>query len=673
MAVSGQAQLQKHTSAETLEVVRSLVGSARRCPAHHGHMVLLRVPFPPLASVAYQRLRQARESVGLQDLFEIVLGDPGSALSVGEPFISQLKAWLKIQDSDWVPRTYLELEALPCIYCDLRLISSSYLLRTALEQELGLAAYLVQAESRREQAAISDQSESDHEKLSSTDNEEEEVIADTVSGEPPILEQSSTPTPPSQASQPDSSVSNGDKHPQLSPPERRGSAEESSPPCEAPRNCSRASKPPSTSTSGSSSSSSPTSSSTSYSARMSCSWASSRLQPPVVFLPKAAYDLLGSADAGGLPRSTSLLPHSLVEWAASFRPPLSKIMTATEQSLYYRQWTLPCPQHMDSTNQSALGRPDSFHPRRLLLSGPPQVGKTGAYLQFLSILSRMLIRLMEVDVFDEEEINPSVQLDPAKYHLTDAAWPNTEVFRSMPFDYAVHDPKYEDISPVHSPNFTPTDKGSSRQRDDLYESSLHAFTFSHLLLGEEIQLYFIIPKSKEHHFSFSQPSGQLESMRLPLCSDQNPDSIKSPIFTPTTGRHEHGLFNLYHAMDGASHLHILVIKEYEMAVYKKYWPNHIMLVLPTIFNGAGIGAAHFLIKELSYHNLELERSRQVEQGSKPQDVWPFVVLAEDSCVMWNAVDTEAQRYSLSSSTPSCPHPPPPIPLPHLGKPQGLLL
>lgn len=42
-------------------------------------------------------------------------------------------------------------------------------------------------------------------------------------------------------------------------------------------------------------------------------------------------------------------------------------------------------------------------------------------------------------------------------------------------------------------------------------------------------------------------------------------------------------------MDGASHLHILVVKEYEMAVYKKYWPNHIMLVLPAGFNGAGIG------------------------------------------------------------------------------------
>lgn len=128
-------------------------------------------------------------------------------------------------------------------------------------------------------------------------------------------------------------------------------------------------------------------------------------------------------------------------------------------------------------------------------------------------------------------------------------------------------------------------------------------------------------------------------------------------------------------MDGASHLHILVVKEYEMAVYKKYWPNHIMLVLPTVFNGAGIGvlqlllscvpdskntqclnstfvtkslclagAAHFLIKELSYHNLELERSRRLEGGGPAGDVWPFIILADDSCVMWNAVDLDAHRY-----------------------------
>lgn len=52
------------------------------------------------------------------------------------------------------------------------------------------------------------------------------------------------------------------------------------------------------------------------------------------------------------------------------------------------------------------------------------------------------------------------------------------------------------------------------------------------------------------------------------------------------------------------------------------------------------GAAHFLIKELSYHNLELERNRQEELGIKPQDIWPFIVISDDSCVMWNVVDVD---------------------------------
>ncbi|XP_072546022.1 protein GREB1 [Salminus brasiliensis] len=656
----GQAQLQKHTSVETLEMVQCLLSSTHRCSSQHGHMLLLRIPFPALAALAHQQLCRIRDRLGLHDRFEVVLGDPTSGIVVGKHFLDQLRLWLKIQDPEWTPHTYLELEALPCIliftgmdpmgeslprslkYCDQRVMSCCALQRTALEQELGLAAYLVSAEqqSLRGARTSSDLSESDPDKLSSTDNEEEELVVDvnnTLSGPDHY--------------QADFSPHKTDKQPTLSrsTPQRRSSK-----------------------------SISPGSSSTQASpVRPCCSWGRNLNRPPVVLLPKVLYDLITTVDASGLPKPTSFLPHASVEWASSFRPLLSKMMTCTEQSLYYRQWTVPRPHHMDSSNR-AEGRSDNFHPRRLLLSGPPQVGKTGAYLQFLGILSRMLIRLMEVDIYDEEDINCNSQSDLVRYHQAIATWPNADTMRGMPFDLTIHDPKYEDISFIYSPDFTPNAERTPRRQEDvylrrrtariklskyaayntyhhceqchqymgfnpryqLYESTLHAFTFSHLLLGEEIQLYFIIPKSKEHHFSFSQPGGQLESMRLPLTSEWNPDCIKSPIFTPTTGRHEHGLFNLYHAMDGASHLHILVIKEYEMAVYKKYWPNHIMLVLPTIFNGAGIGAAHFLIKELSYHNLELERNRRVEHGSRPQDVWPFIILADDSCVMWNSVDID---------------------------------
>ncbi|XP_016140521.1 protein GREB1-like [Sinocyclocheilus grahami] len=653
----GQAlqALQKHISVETLEMVQCLLNTSQRCPSRHGHMLLLRIPSAALAAFAHQRLCHVRNRLGLHKQFEVILGDPCSALIVGKHFLDQLRVWLKILDPDWAPRTYLELEALPCIliltgmdplgeslprslkYCDLRVISCWSLQRTTLEQELGLAAYLMKTKQVGQHARC-DLSESDPEKLRSTDNEEEEVVVD-VNNDLLRLGNQASPA--------------GSQHPHSD---------------WAPLDPEKQSK--STSSGSSSTRASPL--------RQSCSWARNLSRPPVVLLPKAVYDLITTVDSSGLPKSTSFLPHSSVEWVSSFRPLLSKMMTCTEQSLYYRQWTVPKPHHMDSSNR-AEGRTDNFHPRKLLLSGPPQVGKTGAYLQFLGILSRMLIRLMEVDIYDEEDINCNCEKDLVQYHQPIALWPNTDTVRGMPFDYTIHDPKYEDISTVYSPDFTPnSNDGNSRRQEDvylrrrtariklskyaayntyhhceqchqymgfnlqyqLYESTLHAVTFSHLLLGEEIQLYFIIPKSKEHHFSFSQSGGQLESMRLPLSSDWNPDAIKSPIFTPTTGRHEHGLFNLFHAMEGAAHLHILVIKEYEMAVYKKYWPNHIMLVLPTIFNGAGIGAAHFLIKELSYRNLELERSRRVEHGRRPQDVWPFIILADDSCVMWNSVDVD---------------------------------
>uniref|UniRef100_A0A3B4WAB6 Growth regulating estrogen receptor binding 1 n=1 Tax=Seriola lalandi dorsalis TaxID=1841481 RepID=A0A3B4WAB6_SERLL len=651
MAASGRIgsshNLHKHTSVETLEIVQSLLTAAQQCPAHHGHMVLLRIPSLALAAWAHRRLSRVRRQLGLEESFEIILGNPNQALNVGQTFTDQIKTWLKIQDSDWVPCTYLELEALPCIlilsgaeplgeslprslkYCDLRVISCSYLQRTTLEQELGLAAYLVRSESRppHNPGPGSDLLESDP--LSQTNSQTYTQTLpqhQSLSQMPPPNPQSQ-PLPPAQSRhQHSKSTSSGSLSPRASSP------------------------------------------------HLSCSWARGVSRPPSVLLPRALYDIITASDSSGLPRCTSFLPHMSVAWASSFRPLLSKMMTCTEQSLYYRQWTVPRSYHMDSSNRTE-GRSDNFHPRRLLLSGPPQVGKTGAYLHFLGILSRMLIRLMEVDIYDEEDIN----YKGVQYHPPNAPWPNPDIMRTMPFDYTIHDPKYDDISAVYCPGYRPSAEGNPVRQEEvylrrrtsriklskyaayntyhhceqchqylgfnpryqMYESTLHAFTFTHLLLGEEIQLYFIIPKSKEHYFSFSQPGGQLESMRLPLTSDWSPDSIKSPIFTPTTGRHEHGLFNLYHAMDGASHLHILVVKEYEMAVYKKYWPNHIMLVLPTVFNGAGIGLQNEI--SLSYHNLELERSRRLEGGGPAGDVWPFIILADDSCVMWNTVDLDARN------------------------------
>lgn len=47
-----------------------------------------------------------------------------------------------------------------------------------------------------------------------------------------------------------------------------------------------------------------------------------------------------------------------------------------------------------------------------------------------------------------------------QYHPPNASWPNPEIMKTMPFDYTVHDPKYDDISSIYNPGFKPESRGS---------------------------------------------------------------------------------------------------------------------------------------------------------------------------------------------------------------------
>lgn len=131
------------------------------------------------------------------------------------------------------------------------------------------------------------------------------------------------------------------------------------------------------------------------------------------------------------------------------------------------------------------------------------MGKTGAYLHFLGILSRMLIRLMEVDIYDEEDINCSQytsnnrtkkyvkentrhaisyrslshylagvgplgpQVEGVQRHPSNASWPSIDIMRTMPFDYSIHDPRYDDVSPVYSPGYKPSAEGTKNFKHHL--------------------------------------------------------------------------------------------------------------------------------------------------------------------------------------------------------------
>ncbi|XP_058533076.1 GREB1-like protein isoform X2 [Ochotona princeps] len=710
MALTTMASLRDHSTPETLSIMDDLISSPGKNKSGRGHMLIIRVPSVQLAMLAKERLQEVRDKLGLQYRFEIILGNPASELSVAAHFVTRLKTWRGNESEEWVPRTYQDLEGLPCIviltgkdplgetfprslkYCDLRLIDSSYLTRTALEQEVGLACCYVSKEVIRGPTTALDLSGKEQERATASEHDSDELLIDLE--RPQSNSSAVTGTSGSIMENGVSSSSTADKAqrqpltPSFQSPGPSVGLDEgvSGSPAGAgeslKQECDSLGPPLASSTTSKPSSSS----SSSSSGPGTLSWPGCRslhtALPPVVILSKAAYSLLGSQKGGKLPSSTSLLPHADVTWLSSLRPLLHRDMSSEEQSLYYRQWTSARQHHADYSNQPdpATGA-RTFHPRRLLLTGPPQVGKTGSYLQFLRILFRMLIRLLEVDVYDEEEINTDHSENSGVRQAEGEPWPDIESFSKMPFDVSVHDPKYSLMSLVYTEKLAGVKQEvikeakieEPRKREtvsmmltkyaayntfhhceqchqymdfaaasQMSDSTLHAFTFSSSMLGEEVQLYFIIPKSKESHFVFSKQGKHLESMRLPLVSDKDLNAVKSPIFTPSSGRHEHGLLNLFHAMEGISHLHLLVVKEYEMPLYRKYWPNHIMLVLPGMFNNAGVGAARFLIKELSYHNLELERNRLEELGVKRQCVWPFIVVMDDSCVLWNIHSVQEQ-------------------------------
>uniref|UniRef100_G1R543 GREB1 like retinoic acid receptor coactivator n=1 Tax=Nomascus leucogenys TaxID=61853 RepID=G1R543_NOMLE len=706
MALTTMASLRDHSTPETLSIMDDLISSPGKNKSGRGHMLIIRVPSVQLAMLAKERLQEVRDKLGLQYRFEIILGNPTTELSVATHFVARLKSWRGNEPEEWIPRTYQDLDGLPCIviltgkdplgetfprslkYCDLRLIDSSYLTRTALEQEVGLACCYVSKEVIRGPTVALDLSGKEQERAAVSENDSDELLIDLE--RPQSNSSAVTGTSGSIMENGVSSSSTADKSqkqsltPSFQSPATSLGLDEGVSASSAGARAGETLKQECDSLGPQMASSTTSKPSSSSSGPRTLPWPGQPIRgcqgphaalPPVVILSKAAYSLLGSQKSGKLPSSSSLLPHADVAWVSSLRPLLNKDMSSEEQSLYYRQWTSARQHHADYSNQlDPASGTRNFHPRRLLLTGPPQVGKTGSYLQFLRILFRMLIRLLEVDVYDEEEINTDHSESSEVSQSEGEPWPDIESFSKMPFDVSVHDPKYSLMSLVYTEKLSGVKQEvikeskveEPRKREtvsimltkyaayntfhhceqcrqymdftsasQMSDSTLHAFTFSSSMLGEEVQLYFIIPKSKESHFVFSKQGKHLESMRLPLVSDKNLNAVKSPIFTPSSGRHEHGLLNLFHAMEGISHLHLLVVKEYEMPLYRKYWPNHIMLVLPGMFNNAGVGAARFLIKELSYHNLELERNRLEELGIKRQCVWPFIVMMDDSCVLWN--------------------------------------
>lgn len=156
-----------------------------------------------------------------------------------------------------------------------------------------------------------------------------------------------------------------------------------------------------------------------------------------------------------------------------------------------------------------------------------------------------------------------------------------------------------------------------------------------------------IPMSQRKLFDIKTcpVTGKITVQRFILFSDitsckKNSKQVVTPIFTPTFNRQAHALLNLHHAFVGAQHVHILVMNASQVANYQKVWPNHIILTLPEGDKSQGYGPTLYWIKLFATHNYALNCSAIAEQFSSkadqlsPTTVWPWIIIMNDSCVMW---------------------------------------
>ncbi|XP_033120964.1 GREB1-like protein [Anneissia japonica] len=711
MSLSGIPSLSTCSTATTLKMVQDVVTEPMSSTCGLGPSIILRVQSPQLAILAHDKLRTVRDKMGLQFRLDILLCSGDQEVILDNYFLKHLQA-VRGGGSSWKPQTYSDLDGLPCImvvsgkhtsgekyprstrYVDLRLVNHGQLNLASLEEEMGLANRYISPDLLKEVITAAEDSDDEDEE----DDDDNEGTIDYDIATPPSI--------PIEAAQDDISVSVEGSN-QIKPADTTVRTPGKVPHNDIPHSTTvhqapspgRCKSPLSSTQEIESSDGSSMVTNCVSSASSPVPHFKSKSEPdesrevgresnqeeeggveekkpdklPTVIVSKTVYNKLVKAE--GIPSISTILPSADTSWTNSVRPPLVTD-TPEAKSAHFRMWTEPNPHYYDLVEPKSATK---FHPRRLLLYGPPQVGKTGVYIHFARVLSRMLVRLQEVEVLDQEEINESAG-QTTTFDPVSTRWPEFEKLSQMPFDRDLHAGHLKYHSPLWKRNVQFVDGDAFNKEvnttctmltkysahnafhrcekcqqhidvsaSEVRDTKSHVFNFKSSAFTDDFEMQFIIPPQQVKHFIFNEQTRRLQSMRLPTVNDKGGNIIKTPIFTPTFGRPEQAMVNLVHAMDDASYLQVLVCKQKDVMLYEKQWPNRIILVLPAFANETGPGAAKFFIKELAFYNLQLEVSRQEALGVRRQDVWPFIIIMEDTCVTWHAHNLfESQEETLTS-------------------------
>jgi len=337
--------------------------------------------------------------------------------------------------------------------------------------------------------------------------------------------------------------------------------------------------------------------------------------------------------------------------------------------------------HDDKDND--YNNKNQYHPRCLLLSGPPQAGKTGAYLHFARLLHRMLMRLKRVDVFDN-----CITYIPSSIKMSYSYFPTGKTVLNTKFFEGYLDSTFQKMSPVciYTDNVKleqlkscGLEEGSESAlvilsktscfdtyhhcdickfyREGIGHNATKVYTYSlNMNDGTSVQLPFSIPPIHLKYFVIHEAERTMSSVTLAtfdreqMVTTQFPmRSAKTPIFMFSSSGEEEGLFNLFHAMEETDHIHITFIRNGELKKYQKHWPNHVFVELPISFNNVSDSAIRNLVKCFASQNYksEIERQSCGKEGNFDQ-VWPFVLIIPDNLVMWQTCGKEENSESDSS-------------------------
>lgn len=734
---AGIKPAEPHCTLKTIQIMREIIESPVYNSDGSGSMLVIRIPSVELANLAFESLKNTRDRLGFQFRFAIVHDNGVNELEIEEYFLKRLRLWReqrwqpksKLNSADkWTPKCFEDLHDLPCIiilsgkerpgdtfprslkYIDLRLIDRGFVYRSSLELEFSaIACYIGSGTGSR---AIKTSEPNIQADVDSKDNSRTEAACRTS------RYSSAYPLPVILVSRSVFKAFQSDFY---------GYPRHLLLPTTPLTRWVGLGRPPVVT-------SNPRHQSLYYR-----EWTEPKpKQVPEPQQGASRKPVITSRSASGViisPDMADVVEEDGMSAVESFNESNRMASTASEgedsscedsKSAYENEAKKARASETTEKRQPAIAsaldraveagnegsgkelekrKDGKYHPRSILFSGPPQVGKTQAYLQFIRLLHQMVQKLRHVDVYNEslsvaEESSSHAMPDTSELNPERMVWPLYNEIIQLPFSCFLNEHKYSSTSKLRvHPLVGSTPSGDVAKRAlpvrrsprrptcsmmlsfwAAYDTYHHCdgcksyresrgpstpLSYAYPLQGGE-WLRFIIPHHCVRNFTFTKDK-QLRSLRLPLVliggkgepvkslktegdgGGELPASVKSPIMIPSTGRHDCGLLNLYHAMEGEDHVLLVFVKHQEIALYHKAWPNHVIVGLPASADSLGLGAARYYIKEFATENWHTERERHGVQNQPGQDAWPFIFMMDDSCVMWQNLLKQSVKKEESST------------------------